>query len=371
MAGGGLLIQPSYTEDVKYPAYQDRLLILSLGVQSGVVEPEDFKVSAGTGLQVNIKKGKAFAEQSKAIEESSNTFYNGLYNVLNPIEQNPYNNVEVPSTNPQIAQIIIRVYDVGELKIGGESYARLEWLNGSPNVNATEAKMKEGKYEGRAELSQSSLRLANVLIPKNATKSSEYYIEDARSWSNIQKLTFVHHPTSFVAKNGEMAILDTPGMVATLPSPTLNNKIGFFSSVETSKIKCSSGKIFGDFLQEGSTEITLSSLQHVILQAEGTYYFIVAGEPKYENSYGAIVARADNTEYIADAKRKTFVILQLLCGGGESQVDVYVGTAKITSISATNIQLPVSFYVPAGVKWRWHKTGGGGTALAESSYLVM
>lgn len=183
MAGGGITLIPSYTEDNVYPAYQDRLLMKSLWVQAGVVESEDYKVSAGTGLQVNIKKGKAFVEQTGAIEESSNAFYNGLYNTLNPIEQNPYNNVEVSAVNNQIAQIVIRVYDIGELKTGGSSFARLEWINGTPNALATETKMKEGVYEGRAALPQSSLRLANILVPKNATKSSEYYIEDSRTRS--------------------------------------------------------------------------------------------------------------------------------------------------------------------------------------------
>jgi hypothetical protein len=158
------------------------LLIKALGVQAGVVEAEDYKVSAGSGLQVNVKKGKAFVEETEAIEESENSFYNGMYLVPNPTETNPYNSVEVSVANPQIAQIILRVYDIGVLKTSGSSYGRIEWLNGTPTAAATEAKMKEGIYEGVAELSRSSFRLARVLVPKNATKSTEFYIEDARNW---------------------------------------------------------------------------------------------------------------------------------------------------------------------------------------------
>lgn len=181
---GGLTLIPSYTSDNVFPAYQDRLLIKSLGVQAGVAESEDYKVSAGSGLQVNVKAGKAFVEQTKAIEESNNTFYNGLYNVLNPTEQNPYNSVEVSAVNPQIAQIILRVYDIAELGISGSSYARLEWLNGAPNAGATKAHVEEGKASefGAAALPQSSFRCAYIVVPKNATVSSEYSIIDARKY---------------------------------------------------------------------------------------------------------------------------------------------------------------------------------------------
>lgn len=183
---GGLLLAPSYAEDIDYPAYQDRLLIKSIGVQAGVCGEEDFKVSVGTGLQVNVKSGKAFVEQTKATEESSNTFYNGVYNVLGPVEQNPYNSVEVSSVNPQIAQIILRVYDVNELKITGSTYARIEWLNGTPNAGATIAHVEAGEASsyGAAVLPTSSFRSAYVVIPKNATKSSEFYVIDERTFSN-------------------------------------------------------------------------------------------------------------------------------------------------------------------------------------------
>jgi hypothetical protein len=178
---------PSYTEDLIYASYFDRLLIKSLGVQAGVVGEEDYKVSAGTGLQVNVKSGKAFVAETKAIEESNNEFYNGLYHVPNPTETNPYNNVEVSSANPQIAQIILRVYDVGELKIGGSSYARVEWLNGTPNAGATKTHVEEGKASeyGAAALPQSSFRICYVVVPKNAALSSEYNIVDSREFSTL------------------------------------------------------------------------------------------------------------------------------------------------------------------------------------------
>jgi hypothetical protein len=346
MAGGGLLVQPSYVEDLTFPAYQDRLLMKSLGVQAGVVESEDYKVSAGTGLQVNVKKGKAFVEQTKAIEESSNIFYNGLYNVLNPIEQNPYNNVEVSSVNPQIAQIILRVYDVGELKTGGSSYARLEWLNGSPNAGATEAKMKEEfpTYEGAAALPTSSLRLAYVLVPKNATKSSEFYIQDARYILSKWPLNLVSHEENVEAKVGEM--LHMEGGVertVTLPECSVGSTIGVLSNA-TTKIKTPTGWVIeGDFIVAKET-ITLLSGQHVILiLANKKIYRIIAGEPKREQKYAAIKAYTKSeceAGVEISASRPAFVGFSLT--GGSLEIGGVVVTSGTTA----------QYYIPPGVKFK-------------------
>lgn len=178
-----MLLLPENTEDLLYAAYQDRLVAKTL-VNPGVILASDFEISLGVGLQLNINRGNAWVAQTNATQESSNSFYNGLYEVASTTETTPSNNVTVSSVNPQIAQIILRVYDVNELKIGGSSYVKLEWLNGTPSSNASESRMKERYYDGAAALPQSSFRIARVLVPKNATSCSEYYIEDTRTYAN-------------------------------------------------------------------------------------------------------------------------------------------------------------------------------------------
>lgn len=219
---------PLYTTDNIYASYLDRLLVKSLGVQPGVVEENDYKVSAGSGLQVKVEKGKAFVAETGAIEESNNSFFNGLYNVLSSTESTPYNNVEVSSVNPQIAQIILRVYDVEELKISGQSYARLEWLNGTPNAGATKAHIEEGKAEefGAKELPQSCYKLAYIVIPKNATKSSEFSIVDKR------KLPYEKYTTKNYTK-GEAETGVTPSIM--YPS-VVNLTVYFESKVRSSAV---------------------------------------------------------------------------------------------------------------------------------------
>jgi hypothetical protein len=355
--GSGLILQASYTEDVKFPAYQDRLLMKSLGIQAGVVEPEDFKVSAGTGLQINVKKGKSFVEQTKAIEESSNTFYNGLYNVLNPIEQNPYNNVEVSAVNPQIAQIIIRVYDVGELKIGGESYARLEWLNGSPNALATEAKMKEGVYEGAAALPQSSFRIAYVLVPKNATKSSEYYIEDTRKLSSKSFLQCREVTGNYTVSNGELVQAETENATITAPkNAPVNTIVGIFAGANNIKISAFNGIIWKG---ESFSSIKLSINQCIIMQVLSLgSWAIIAGEPKRENKYTSTsysVAEAE-VGITPSAARPATVNLVVTSKTGESgSASISVGGENagfVHSLSATSEPgIPLTVWTNPGEKW--------------------
>jgi hypothetical protein len=177
------VLTPAWTGDNKFPAYRDRMVVGSTGIQAGAVGGLAGEVTAGSGLQVFIYPGIFWVKQNNGKSFSLPGEENILYNV--PIETalNPYNSVEVSSANPQIAQIILRVYDVEELGISGSSYGRLEWLNGIPNSNATKAKMQEGIFEGAASLPESSLRLSSILIPKNATSSSEFYIMDRRPWA--------------------------------------------------------------------------------------------------------------------------------------------------------------------------------------------
>jgi hypothetical protein len=328
------ILPPSYVEDIIYASYIDRLLIKSLGVQAGVVEENDYKVSAGSGLQVEAEKGKAFVAETGAIEESSNSFFNGLYNVLSSTKSSPYNNVVVSAVNPQIAQIILRVYDVGELKISGQSYARLEWLNGSPNAGATKAHIEEGKSSeyGAAVLSQSSLRLCYIVVPKNATKSSEYTIVDERTNSTE------------VFKLGPEA-------------------------VETSNIK----------KEAVTTNAVKAEAITALLIAAGAVgdLKIVTGRALVATggSYSAIKTTASGEEQLSSATRLAFVSFSA-AGATSAQIAVAIevggtniGTLKSTTGTESPTGVSLSFLVPPGVKWL-AKTVSGAPTMGYSQILL-
>lgn len=191
---GGLLIGPSYCEDLLYSAKEDRFLLEGL-TRAGVSEREGYLVGPGAGTQVNVGAGIAFIPYDAAQAQ--------LYGAYNDETQSPYNTAIVSGENPQIAQIILRVYDVNELKISGNSFARIEWLNGVPNAGATEAHVKEGLASsyGAAELPISSLRIYYVVVPKNATSSSEFHILDAREFGTPLILGNVYSNFPVISKS--------------------------------------------------------------------------------------------------------------------------------------------------------------------------
>src|SRR6202041_827140 len=70
------------------------------------------------------------------------------------------------------------IYDITELGIGGVSYGRFEWLNGTPTSGATLA-----NRNGALDLPQSSLRLADVLVPAGSSSSASFSFTDRRPWA--------------------------------------------------------------------------------------------------------------------------------------------------------------------------------------------
>lgn len=177
------LTLPLDTQDAAYPAALDRMRLKASGVQAGVVESEDFKVSAASGLQVSVAAGRAYVAQTNAVEGS---FYDGLYLVGNDGAMTPSGTPTVSATLPQLSQVVLRVYDITELKIAGASYARIEWLNGAPSEGASLA-----NRSGAAELPQSSLRLADVLIPAGAESAEHFEIRDRRPWATGANFEFI------------------------------------------------------------------------------------------------------------------------------------------------------------------------------------
>lgn len=131
----------------------------------GVVNPStDFIVTPGSGINVNVSAGAAYVQQTVAVENGGNTFYNGLYEVFNDAAANPVNTVSAPVSNPRIDQVILRVYDVQEQGLGGSSKDQIEWLPGTENASASLSTMGLGlSNPGAASLPANSMLRAYVL----------------------------------------------------------------------------------------------------------------------------------------------------------------------------------------------------------------
>ena len=97
-------------------------------------------------------------------------------------------------------------------------------------------------------------------------------------------VTFTEQTTSFTASSGEL-IRCGGNITVTLPSvPEANAMIGVVAYNHSVEVTAGSNKIYGDFV-EGATKVKLVGYQHLLLQSDGTNWFIVAGEPKREQGY--------------------------------------------------------------------------------------
>jgi hypothetical protein len=94
----------------------------------------------------------------------------------------------------------------------------------------------------------------------------------------------VAHSANATAEVGELLKMTATATV-TLPTVANNAILGVIcASGETTIKAAGSAKIYGDFIT-GSGTIKLLLNQHVILQSDGTNWFIIAGEPKREEKY--------------------------------------------------------------------------------------
>lgn len=190
-------------------------------------------------------------------------------------------------------------------------------------------------------------------------------------------LTLAEHGASFTAQSGEL-VKAIATITVTLPPPALNATVGVICASGETTIKMTGPQIFGDFIT-GAESIKLALYQHVILQSDGTHWFIIAGEPKRASGYGAETERAPATPFEPSATRPTLVVAtvtmpeKLVSAGAEFFVEG-VKIARSPGIGLgggdASVEVPLTFIVPAGKKWEWVKVGATATNVF-TSYLTL
>jgi hypothetical protein len=197
-------------------------------------------------------------------------------------------------------------------------------------------------------------------------------------------LSIATHAASYTAVSGELGVQEKAGETTTLPAATTKDRIvGVFCKAASCKITTSGGAfIQGDFITIASKTATITLLegQHVILQSDGTNWFIIAGEPKREQVYGARTARALATAFTPSTARPTLVVIDLSLEptpGFGKNAKVYVNGGLVTELFAgghtveSGYRMSTSFTVPAGQTWEVRDgTGSGGVGGLFSTYLT-
>jgi hypothetical protein len=267
--------------------------------------------------------------------------------------------------NPRIDTVVAQVKDEALAGVGNEF--TLSVVAGTPEAGATLENLK-----GAGAVPASSLVLAYVLVPAKAASIKNAEIKNVVSPINSTSSPFVLRTGNFTARWGEAALVFPTAGVCTLPAPAQGLlEIWNISGGEETIKSPGAGVIYGDFVQ-GPSEFKIAKFQHVQIRSDGTNYYIVAGEPKREELYGAKVLKTEGVEYEPNATRPSLIIAMIeanvaenttatITVGGKTIIEVTLGTAQLT--------LPATFIVPPGQKWKWTKVAGAITVRASQLNL--
>ncbi len=148
------------------------------------------------------------------------------------------------------------------------------------------------------------------------------------------------------------------GATTTLPAATLNRMVGVYNaSAGAIKVKTAAGVIAGDFLTAAG-EIELMTAQHILLQADGTNWIIVAGEPRRTQTY-ARTLRAIGAAFEPSATRPSYVNVEAVATNNESAflrvretsaVGTILGLQNVGGITGTVPALTISAYCLPAMK---------------------
>lgn len=163
---------------------------------------------------------------------------------------------------------------------------------------------------------------------------------------------------SFSAVSGKLYEMTTNGATCTLPSVAINATVAIFCGTAPASVKITAGsaKIYGDFIN-GETVITLTTIQHVILQSNGTNWFIMAGEPKREATWSTIKSYSKvevETGLVVSSSRPGYVMFGTAISGFSLG-----GVAMVVNAVAG-----VPYYLNPGQVWK-------GVTACEAQTLLL
>lgn len=314
-------------------------------IVGGLVGSGDMLVTAGSGMHVEVAPGEAWVPGTSSATQS------GYYC---RVESSTTLAIAASSeTNPRIDTVIAKVID--KAYAGTEETFSVAVVTGTAEAGATLANKK-----GAGAVPASSLVLAYVLVPAKAVSISGGNVENVAPLAavGLPPWRSVEHATSYTAALGEMGVC-TASVTVTLPAPTFGAFVAVNSgNGNTITVNAAGGvKIYGDFTAAAAT-VTLLSDQHLWLFGGGSYWFIIAGEPKREANYVAQAKKATGTGVTPSASRPALVTTWVTAG---TLGEISVEGQKLAPLSVP-ANTPVTFLVGAGM------TGTIGTSGGEYTY---
>lgn len=189
-----------------------------------------------------------------------------------------------------------------------------------------------------------------------STDTKTLYIDNGTEWEPFYPNLYIkNYSTNTTVQGSEIAKMTKTGTTVTLPGASLNKIVGVICGEGEITVKKSvfGDLIYGDFIN-GAATIKLTLNGHVVLQSDGTNWYIIAGSPINENAYGALISRVVGTEYEPSPTRPTFVSLRMQ-NSGALEIEIKVGGVEIAQIAVGGGSEGIwsySFICPPKQKWK-------------------
>ncbi len=170
-------------------------------------------------------------------------------------------------------------------------------------------------------------------------------------------LTLVKQAGSTTGSSGNLYLMETNATTLTLPAATSGRMVGVITknAIEESKMKATGVKIFGDFLAAAGVEtITMAENQHVIVEADGTNWWIISGEPRREQAFAT----------------KTITTAEAEAGGATTNPSkVRPAIVNVVAVGKVNTAISGSWKVGASVAGEFSSAAIAGAATKASTTL--
>lgn len=189
-----------------------RVLLESAGVQEGVLNGGDFKVTPGTGggMNVDVAAGTALVKGDSGVPGAG--LSQGLFIEVNDAAiANALALDASHATLPRIDQIVVRVRDSSDLGSGADD-AVLEKLTGVATAGAT-----LDNRTGAAALPGDRLRLADILVPAASAAVTAGNVRDRRQWARGANRRIVRNANAaagidYTTTSSTMALIDSANL---------------------------------------------------------------------------------------------------------------------------------------------------------------
>ncbi len=172
---------------------------------------------------------------------------------------------------------------------------------------------------------------------------------------------------SATGESGTIYLMETNAATLTLTATaTANKQVGIICKTAVASVTLKAGagaKIFGDFLAAaGVASCVIAENQHVIVEADGTNWWIIAGEPKREQTYTAltehiILSTAEFGEEPSSV-RPSSVTGMINAPGAGTEMEIVIGVQTIMTNVAIKGQLPLpAYFIPPGKTIKFKNQG--------------